>query len=353
MSKIIKNYYVSFPKKEIILGADLQWKKFSELKAGGVNPVLFNAEADVALTAAQWFSQNGITASSYTESGIIKLATEKIGETPVLLGDVISERMMNAYVKEGIYPKELIRKPLSRTDKIHFMNLVTCGSAWGHARKEQEDSDGSQYLIVDTKDKKVMSNNLQWIDVEDIHNEPDMAKNILTFCGSVTRVQDLAAWFRKSGMFISPYSTKTAATKLNLNPDALENNSFLRLIREGVLPQKLNRKAINAMEISEFQADLEKGIALLPPPESKAAVPIPVPQPTTDTQKAETDLPQIGMADDDSIIAVAPVSSPLVEEILGTAASFKDLLTASSQLLSKKRRTEKNGRNTSGYGSFD
>lgn len=332
VSKISTNYYVSFPKKEIILGADLRWKNFADLRDGKPNPVLFSAEANVALNVSQWFSQNGITAASYPQTAILNTVQQKIGEKPVLLGDVITEKMMKTYVQDGTYPKELIRRPLSRNEKTHFMDVVTCGGVWGYAGTGESGDSGMQYLIVDTKSQMVLSNSLKWIPIKDIRRNPEMARNILTCCGSAEWIQSLVAWFRKSGMHISPYARKTADAKFSCNLDAMEANSFERLVREGAIPRKLNRKANDAIEIKVFQTELER----------MTAAPKPITTPSQNTpQPAPTDTPTGEQASEKndkgiSLIAQSSSVSELINEMIKTADDFKNLLEKSSGILHEK-----------------
>jgi len=350
--KINTGCYVSFPKKEIILGADLKWKNFSDLKEGNGNPTLFVAEQKIAANASQWFSQNGITASSYTEKNITKTISAKIGESPVLSGSLITEEEMKVLTRDGVYPKELMRGPLSRSEKVGFMHTLTSGGVWGFAKEESCDAGNSGFIIVAIKKKQVLSNSLQWIDAEDIRKNPEIARSVLTLSGTIERAQNLATWFRKNGLIVSPILRKNALAKLECNLDDAETNSFDRLIREGAIPRKLTRKANDQTEVRAFQAELNGSVVATEGNASvdldtSASESVAVSESVDISQKTENELdvnskpekperPKTG-DETESLVSTTSVVSNLIDEMLKVSGGFKNLLETSSEVLEQKK----------------
>lgn len=335
-------YCVAFPKKEMILGSDLQWKSFAELKPGIGNPDLFFAESSISLRVGQWFSLNGITASAYPYTTIEKAIEKKIGVQPVLKGDPITEEDMRVLVKKNIYPKEFIRNPMSRNDKIHLMDIVSesvagNGPLRGSGAKNQY-TESDMTLIFDTKNIRVLSNTLTWITAKDIKNDPCLVKSLLTICVSNEDAQNVAAWFRKQGLQVSPVKKKTAADRLRCPIDGLELNSFDRLVREGIIPEKLGRKPYDATEIKEFQKSLSEFPIKQTFPETDVAEPSTIEDPEIklidEADPAHEEDTKNNFAD--SIVAPSPVTSDLVKEMVAVAKDFKNLLDASAELLYKK-----------------
>ena len=336
-------YCVAFPKKEIILGADLQWKSFSDLKPGSGIPDLFFAESSVSLRVGQWFSLNGITASAYACRTIGSVIEKKIGTQPVMKGETITEENLRLLIKDKVYPKEFIRGPLSRNDKIHLMDIISESVAGnGPLRKndmKDQYDESNIVLIFDTKNiRPKKQEEKESGKAKDIQEDPNLVKTLLTVCGSVEDAQEIASWFRKPGLHLSPLKKKTAAERLGCSLDGLEINSFDRLIQKGVIPEKLGRKPYDKAEIQEFQKSLSESPIKPESPEKDVSDPEYSQNMDGETASEMESAQEGGYGEEAacSIIAPSPVTSKLVKEMVAAAKDFKNLLDVSADLLYKK-----------------
>lgn len=335
-------YCVAFPKKELILGSDLQWKGFMELKPGIGNPELFFAESSVSLRVGQWFSLNGITASVYPRNTIEKAIEKKIGTQPVMKGETITEESLKALTEGKVYPKELTRVPMSRHERIHLMDIISESVAGnGPLQKlgvEEQLDESDMLLIFDTKNIRVLSNTLRWVEAKNIKENSSLIKTLLTICAPIEEAQKIVAWFREQGLHVSPLKMKTAESRLNCSLNGLELNSFDRLIQEGAIPEKLGRKPFDIAEVQEFQKSIPALSAKLESlgvnsPKSALSEESEI-EFIEEVDAAEEEIPEKNF--DGSIVAPAPVVSTLVKEMVGVAKDFKNLLDVSADLLYKK-----------------